>query len=137
MTSRNARIAMELIRIARSLSLKGVLEYGIIMGGMLQSVVDVLVGDRHVVQVDLDVLLDGVDSHGREYKSRDDSTVLKGVSSSYRKGQDITDYLYHEFKPNSFFCDCDLVDEIKPVRIRFKLKDGTEKSVGIVNLTPR
>ena len=89
MTSRNARIAMELIRIARSLSLKGVLEYGIIMGGMLQSVVDVLVGDRHVVQVDLDVLLDGVDSHGREYKSRDDSTVLKGVSfvDEYRGAQ--------------------------------------------------
>ena len=132
MTRRNARIAMELIRIARLLTTKGVLEQGMVMPQALQSFIDTLMGDRKVEQVDLDVLLDGVDSHGSDYESREDSVMLKGPSASYRKGQDIMDYLFDEFDTQSFFSDRNNVEDITPIRLRCVLRDGTGRSVMIV-----
>lgn len=133
MTRRDARMARELVRMARLLAMTGMLDKGSVMASALQAAVDELVGDRKVETVDIDVLLAGVDSHGRDYKSREDTAAVKGPSASYRKGDDIMDYLYNEFDTQSFFRDWNRVEEITPTLIRCILKDGSKRNINVVS----
>lgn len=132
MTRRDARIAMELVRMARFLAMTSVLDQGSVTMSGLQAAVNAVVGDWHVKLVDIDVLLDGVDFRGREYRSREDTASLKGPSAKYRKGEDVIGFLYKEFDTGSLFMDYDQVDDITPTCIRCTLRDGTVRSIRVV-----
>ena len=133
MTRQEARMARELVRMARFLAMTSVLDQGAVPASGLQSAVDAVVGDWHVKLVDIDVLLDGVDFRGREYRSREDTASLKGPSAKYRKGEDVMGFLYKEFDTGSVFIDYDQVDDITPACIRCTLRDGTVRSIRVVN----